>query len=69
MLEFWNTGKMGFGIMGEWFIGKTHFDYGNKKPTESLQLNQYSIFPSFHHSMFPIKYAKLAIILDYSNVV
>jgi len=47
MLECWNNGKMGFGIMGQWFIGKIHFDHKNKKSIESLQINQYSIIPFF----------------------
>ena len=41
--------------MGEWFIGKIHFDHKNKNSIKSLQINQYSIIPPFHYSIFHIK--------------
>jgi hypothetical protein len=54
---------MGSGIMGDWFIVKSHIDHRNKKSIESMQINQYSAIPSFHYSIFPIKDAKLKNIL------
>jgi hypothetical protein len=47
MLECWNSGKMGFGILGEWITCKIHFGREIEKWIESLKY-QYSIIPLFH---------------------
>jgi len=47
MLEYWNNGKMGFGILQCWAIGSVRFD-NQIKLTKSFQK------PIFHHSAIPL---------------
>jgi len=47
MLECWKNGKMGLGIMGAWFTGKTHF---HNKENKSISIDK----QIFHHSTIPL---------------
>jgi hypothetical protein len=47
ILECWNNGRMGFGIMVKWFNGKTHPSQKIKKWIKS------SYKPIFQHSTIP----------------
>jgi hypothetical protein len=55
-LEQWNNGKMGFGIMGKWYIGKTILTRceTTEKVASILWLyRRFSIISLFHHSIIP----------------
>jgi len=47
MLEQWNTGIMGSGRLGQWFVGKTLLT--RKLINEKLPLK-----PTFHYSIIPL---------------
>jgi hypothetical protein len=49
MLECWKNGKMGLGIMGDWFISNTHFhNKENKSISTDKQIFHHSTIPLFH---------------------
>jgi hypothetical protein len=54
MVECWNIGKMGLGILKYWVNGKIRFDdkvYNGLYPLKT----HYSIVPLFHYSMIEVK--------------
>jgi hypothetical protein len=55
MLEQWNTGIMGSGRLGQWFVGKTLLT--RKLINERLPYK--TIIPLFHHSIIPCARQKL----------
>jgi hypothetical protein len=53
MMECWNTGKMGSGMMQCWINGPATGGSDDKiKMVNILLKNQYSIVPPFHYSIF-----------------
>jgi len=48
-MEYWNTGIMGSGRLGQWFVGKTLFP--RKFINERFPYK--TIIPIFHHSIIP----------------
>jgi hypothetical protein len=52
MLEYWNIGKMGFGILKCWVNGKNRLD--DKIKTDNILKK-----PLFHHSHYSMGEAKL----------
>jgi len=53
MLECWNIGKMGSGIMRFWVNGKICVEDKTKNGSYPSK-NQYSIIPTFHYSISQI---------------
>jgi len=49
MLECWNIGKMGFGILSCWVNGNNRF--GDKIKMDNILLK--TTIPSFHYSIIP----------------
>jgi hypothetical protein len=47
MLEYWNNGIMGFGVMGDGLMAKLSIKNLNKRITSLLEIN----IPSFHYSI------------------
>jgi hypothetical protein len=55
MLEYWNTGIMGSGRLGQWFVGKTLLT--RKLINERFPCK--TIIPIFQHSIIPCARQKL----------
>jgi hypothetical protein len=51
MMEFWNTGMLGFGKTERRFDGQSPYDKAFK--TGNYLQTQYSIVPEFHYSTIP----------------